>query len=778
MDSLNTILNSGTYGDSVSRHNDNNSKIKQAITTLENVAIANKGYFDTLASLQAAFPSPKAGNIAYVANVASSTGYYIYNVVSGVWTATSTEAPAVGVAISNYAQHGYSSSPKTLKQVDDEVVQLAGEVLMRAKGSVTQLQLINETNIAPAMEQGWLDTVTIITTSATLYRIIYPVQEGDRFMFDIDYQSVSGGYRYAFTKGRETQTSYDIPPVSFVSQRNVIVNAPFDGYLQFNVKRDATTPYVKLYKYDAVDNKSELIDVDERQVYAAPNPDYLREYLKLAQDGLSLDINQKYVVKSGLRNIPLQVKKISDYIFNFEGYIGRLNGLLSGNNAYSSTDFQLIENFIEMLVSPTPSQTACSVAFYDSSKTFIGADLYLQQKITVPVGTAYFRACRLLSDSAYNYDYKLYGVLPTQNMSNYIEETSTVESYNGYWILKPLENKIRNSEIIDRIVSAKTTITGTSGVKQYQYSDTYLENFEFTCSIIPTTDISVSVGKGDSKVKLDNTSLYFYNFNGNLIETVALPFTFKTGEKIGIGFNKKRDSVKYTIVSQGVAYEKEYLKDANYDRALMWGAPFFSLESGTADILNITASSNYNPKSKLLIAGDSFIEGNSLLPTYTLDSKWSALVASIIGSYDVVIDGKGGELINQGFIRRIKRNLDLFMPKHFIISLGTNNNVVANYKTYMQALIDYVKNIGIIPILVTVTPRPDFDYNTITAEINNWVRATGELYVDMHKAVTKSDNPSVWKDGYVMADGVHPTPTGHTAMLNQIKIDCPFLLQL
>ena len=128
MDSLNTILNSGTYGENVSRHNDNNSKIKQAITTLENVAIANKGYFDTLASLQAAFPSPKAGNIAYVANVASSTGYYIYNVVSGVWTATTTEAPAVGVEISNYAQHGYSSSPKTLKQVDDEVIQLAGDI--------------------------------------------------------------------------------------------------------------------------------------------------------------------------------------------------------------------------------------------------------------------------------------------------------------------------------------------------------------------------------------------------------------------------------------------------------------------------------------------------------------------------------------------------------------------------------------------------------------------------------------------------------------------------
>lgn len=134
MDSLNTIPNSGSFGDVSAKLNDNFSKVGQSLTTLENVAIANKGYFDTLASLQAAFPSPKAGNIAYVANVASSTGYYIYNVVSGVWTATTTEAPAVGVAISDYAQHGYSSSPKTLKQVDDEVVQLAGDVIKKDYG--------------------------------------------------------------------------------------------------------------------------------------------------------------------------------------------------------------------------------------------------------------------------------------------------------------------------------------------------------------------------------------------------------------------------------------------------------------------------------------------------------------------------------------------------------------------------------------------------------------------------------------------------------------------
>lgn len=126
MDSLNTIPNSGSFGDVSAKLNDNFSKVGQSLTTLENVAIANKGYFDTLASLQAAFPSPRAGNIAYVANVASSTGYYIYNVVDGVWTASTVEAPAVGVNIAEYTKSGGSS--KTTKQVEDDLVQLAGEV--------------------------------------------------------------------------------------------------------------------------------------------------------------------------------------------------------------------------------------------------------------------------------------------------------------------------------------------------------------------------------------------------------------------------------------------------------------------------------------------------------------------------------------------------------------------------------------------------------------------------------------------------------------------------
>ncbi|HLW09577.1 MAG TPA: M14 family metallopeptidase [Fermentimonas sp.] len=124
MSTLNNIPNSGQWGDAASKLNDNFNKLNQAITTVENKSVNNKGYFPSLSVLNTAFPSPKTGQTAYVYDNATSN-YIIYNAVNGLWTTQSVPAPPIGVAVNDYAKHGGSS--KTLKQVDDEIVQLAGE---------------------------------------------------------------------------------------------------------------------------------------------------------------------------------------------------------------------------------------------------------------------------------------------------------------------------------------------------------------------------------------------------------------------------------------------------------------------------------------------------------------------------------------------------------------------------------------------------------------------------------------------------------------------------
>lgn len=126
MDNLNNIPNVGNWGDAASKLNDNFNKVKQAVTTIENTSKNNKGYFSSLSALNTAFPSPKAGLTAYVYDEASSTKYYIYNAVNGAWVASSIEAPSVGVDLEGYTKTG--GSTKTTKEVEDDLVQLAGDV--------------------------------------------------------------------------------------------------------------------------------------------------------------------------------------------------------------------------------------------------------------------------------------------------------------------------------------------------------------------------------------------------------------------------------------------------------------------------------------------------------------------------------------------------------------------------------------------------------------------------------------------------------------------------
>lgn len=123
---LNTIPKTGDYGTGVDRHNDNYQKIGLKLETLENMSFNEKGYFETLSALETKYPVPHPGWQAYVKDAGSSTGYYVANVnSSGAWVVTSAEAPSVGVDLNGYALTG--GSEKTIKDVEDEIVQLAGD---------------------------------------------------------------------------------------------------------------------------------------------------------------------------------------------------------------------------------------------------------------------------------------------------------------------------------------------------------------------------------------------------------------------------------------------------------------------------------------------------------------------------------------------------------------------------------------------------------------------------------------------------------------------------
>lgn len=191
---------------------------------------------------------------------------------------------------------------------------------------------------------------------------------------------------------------------------------------------------------------------------------------------------------------------------------------------------------------------------------------------------------------------------------------------------------------------------------------------------------------------------------------------------------------------------------------------------------NAVLSFKYDYNTIVSIFGDSYIEGNSLLTSGGVYNKWSSLLADETGTSFVHISGKGGELANAAFVSRFKIENSLFKSPYVFLALGTNHSSLSSYTPYMQQLIDECKDNNQIPILQTIPPRQGINYDNVTKAINDWVKASGELYVDFSSALTKPDNETLWKSGYVMSDGVHPTVVGHAAMFEQVKRDLNFLI--
>ena len=79
---LETINTQTTWAEASKRINDNNARINEAVTRLQNSTYKNKGYFKTEEQLRSTILTPTAGSRAYVGTVYP---YKVYLVENGTW---------------------------------------------------------------------------------------------------------------------------------------------------------------------------------------------------------------------------------------------------------------------------------------------------------------------------------------------------------------------------------------------------------------------------------------------------------------------------------------------------------------------------------------------------------------------------------------------------------------------------------------------------------------------------------------------------------------------
>jgi lysophospholipase L1-like esterase len=257
-------------------------------------------------------------------------------------------------------------------------------------------------------------------------------------------------------------------------------------------------------------------------------------------------------------------------------------------------------------------------------------------------------------------------------------------------------------------------------------------------------------------------------------ERQTLPIGLENNKEYLVSYTKNINDIEIEIIyPTGDVYNHTTSTLESYS----WGFPSIYSITGQAEVSDFSLSMPYarNRDPKLLIVGDSFIEGNSS-PTHK-ELRYSQLIANEIGEKECVILGRGGESTSSVLLR-IYHQIDWFEDaKYCLLALCTNDTSLSVYTARIGTVISLLRTKNIIPILVTCTYRSDTNNATFQSQVNAWIRGSGHRYIDMVLAVTNPGDETSWKTGYLLSDGVHPSVAGHAAMFSRVKYDAPYLFQ-
>lgn len=347
-----------------------------------------------------------------------------------------------------------------------------------------------------------------------------------------------------------------------------------------------------------------------------------------------------------------------------------------------------------------------------------------------------------------------------------------------------LFNDISGLNILGEKVDSGYQITATniSSPKQILHPVyTTIERMFFDVSFtVSSRNTVIQIGKGYCYTEINGNQMSMYEINDDLVgsalvETITLPFSLINGVKYNIKIHKVDGlKLRYSIISSNNQFEKMYDVEsgASLNTVRAWGNAFFGVKNGSVVVHKTSIVTEYNEQTQVSFWGDSFLDAGNLLNN---GGKWTDrycdLVAQKIGYLNCPIMARTGCAVDSAFVVRFKAENSYFKSKYVFLAMGTNNFTVNGYITYMFQCVVEAKANGQIPILVTITPRPEVNYTSVTKVINDWVKASGERYVDICAAVT--DGNGEWVPEYVTADRTHPTVAGNLAMFRKILLDVP-----
>jgi hypothetical protein len=209
----------------------------------------------------------------------------------------------------------------------------------------------------------------------------------------------------------------------------------------------------------------------------------------------------------------------------------------------------------------------------------------------------------------------------------------------------------------------------------------------------------------------------------------------------------------------------------NYDIGAMDGAPGVVVVSGSASVYSYSHIANTAERPWLYICGDSITDG---FAAGGLNS-FGSLLRSTLGSYNVAISGVEGA-VSTGTSTRMGQEILKLRPRNVMIYVGTNSD--GNMNSYIPYMIILAKGIG-ANVYICGNPTNSTRNAVIFAQPGYATTIDFAAVLCVSGVSGTTLITSLYNNldslGNTVNDSIHPGPTGHIAMYNQILAQAPEL---
>ena len=453
---LNTIPNTGTWGDASNLINLNNRKLASEVSKALSSTGKFKGWFRSESLLFSRYPVPSAGFTAWVGNPYPGTVYGCDK--DGIWTDT-----GVVPSIPSVSMDGYATSDEleaALSIVSDNGLAVGSKVLTSVDKSVT-------------IEKKYImaSSKTLVDGTTDIY--LYPVSSGSVYKVKAT-AYLQNAYLYAFV------SSEDIGPSTIVSGRTIPPNS-VDGYMVAPAGASfLAIPYVSSFGWPPSVSR-----VDDRS--GKPS---LLERVNAVTDGLSAEVNRSTdkdkVHDARLDKLSAALEDTGEtlpMLLSTEGVIEGDGSISGASGHWSMVDYYDVSLYGEVVVDTRISSgDRYLYAFYSStdpspsSLVLLGGKVYggggLTGKVLeVPQGAVMLALSRT-SDKSSGVHTRVFGISGLRNDLTAIEKKHDGDVSSLTSALEDTGESIQASWVREGVITDDGGIGGSSG--SWMFVEAYL----------------------------------------------------------------------------------------------------------------------------------------------------------------------------------------------------------------------------------------------------------------------------------------------------------------